>query len=91
MYLSEQTWLYLVNENEVAAFSGWMGSINSGWQGKVEGITMNRLMQYYQSNPEKKPEVILIEKENESLLQEGFISEYSERERLPDGNWLIRP
>jgi len=91
LYLSEQTWLYLVNENEVAAFSGWMGSINSGWQGKVEGITMNRLMQYYQSNPEKKPEVILIEKENESLLQEGFISEYSERERLPDGNWLIRP
>ena len=59
--LSEMTWLYLINDNEIASYSAWL----TLWD---EETVIQHLKAYYQSCPEKKPDLIFIEKKYGNLL-----------------------
>ena len=82
LFLSEQIWMYLVNENENAAYSGWLWRVNS--------YAMNRLKEYYATRPGKEPEVIFLEKEFKKMLK-YFDPEDFRIEKLESGNYLITP
>ena len=90
LFLTAETWPYLMNRNGVAAFSGWLGSINNGWDRTVSGETMTRLKRYYDLRPEKRPDVIFTDGENSALPAAYFDFPLSEPERLENGYVLIR-
>lgn len=90
LFLTEQTWPYLAGDHEVAAFSGWLGSINSGWDPQVSAETMTRLAAYYRLRPEKIPEVILTREENASAPYRYFDFPMDPPERTERGYVLIR-
>ena len=82
LFLTEDIWMYLVNNNENAAYSGWLS-----W---VTDITMNRLKKYYDLCPEKIPEVIFLWKESENLLA-SFDPNRFDIQPLESGDYLIHP
>ncbi len=56
LYYSRDTYLYLMDDKEMAAYSAWLAidyDYNSEWQ---------RLLSYYQLNPEKLPDCIYLSK-----------------------------
>ena len=56
LYYSRDTYLYLMDDKEMAAYSAWLAidyENNSEWQ---------RLLSYYQLNPEKLPDCIYLSK-----------------------------
>ena len=60
LMLSEHTWLYLWVEKPVGAFSTWLNGVNE--------TTIDRLDQYYRIIPEKRPEMVFVEKQYDHLL-----------------------
>lgn len=55
VYYAHFPWLYLMDEKENGAFSAWMSVSSSG-------SAVDRLKEYWDINPEKKPDVIFIDK-----------------------------
>ncbi len=86
LFLSYRTWLPLVNENENAAFSAWLSVYKSG----MNRYTLERLEAYYQLCPEKRPEVIFLDRKYADLL-EFFENEAYMIRLLDGGNYLIHP
>ena len=82
LFLSEQFWMYLINENEMATYSGW--------QWRVNPEVVARLKKYYSVCPEKKPEIIFLDRERKELLVYFDANEF-DITRLKSGNYLIRP
>ena len=82
LVLTDQFWMYFMNGNELAAYSGWLGTVND--------FTLERLQTYYEHCPEKRPEVIFLGKEHEDMLGH-FSAETYHSNRLESGNYLIFP
>ena len=80
LVLSEQVWVYFVNDNENASYSGWLWRVNS--------YSMERLKEYYALRPEKKPEVVFVEAENREMLK-YFDPEQYDTEELESGDCLV--
>lgn len=56
VYLTDQTWLYLVNPGQRnASYSAWMAEIND--------LTFRRLKGYYQLNPDMMPDMVYVPSE----------------------------
>ena len=54
LYLSEKTWLYLLDgEKRMAAYSAWLSGVNES--------TLDRLDAYYALNPDKRPDAVYYE------------------------------
>lgn len=85
LYLTDEVWMTLVNENENAAYSGWLGRMM--YDGKV---ILKRLQDYYRRNPHKVPELIFLEERYDQLLS-YFDEKHYHAERTPTGSWLITP
>lgn len=90
LFLTVEIWPYLMNQNELASFSGWLGSINSGWNGLVSSESMTRLAAYYRLRPEKIPDVIVVREENVSAPYQYFDFPLDPPERAEHGYVLIR-
>lgn len=85
LYLTDEVWMMLVNENENAAYSGWLGRMM--YDGEV---ILKRLQDYYRRNPHKVPELIFLEERYDQLLS-YFDEKHYHAERTPTGSWLITP
>lgn len=81
LYFSEQIWMYLVNDNEMATYSGWISFLNE--------YSLSRMREYYRICPEKKPDVIFLEGEYSQFLDCFDLAEFMV-EQTPGGNYLIR-
>ena len=86
LFLSYRTWLPLVNDNENAAFSAWLSVYRYG----MDRTTLERLEAYYRMCPEKKPEIIFLEKRYADLL-DYYAEDAYETDPLESGNYLITP
>lgn len=53
-FISERTWLYLQDGKRMGSYSAWLSGVNKN--------SVARLVSYYQLNPDKLPEVILVER-----------------------------
>ena len=82
LILSEEIWMYLANENEMSTYSGWLWRVND--------YAMGRLHEYYETQPQKKPEIVFLEDGFEAMLK-YFNPEDYEIEQLESGNYFIRP
>lgn len=83
LFLSEECWVWLVNENEFATPSAWFGRLkDEKW--------ISHLKDYYVLHPERKPEIIFLEGTYAHLLAEFDESRY-EISRLDSGNYFIVP
>ena len=85
LFISEELWMPLVNDNENACFSGWPGRIST-----EPDSFMERSADYYRRNARKVPELIFLEGRCSRLLKEFPESDYRS-EKLPDGSFLITP
>ena len=85
LYLTDEVWMSLVNENENAGYSGWLGRMM--YDGEV---ILKRLQDYYRRNPHKVPELIFLEERYDQLLS-YFDEKHYHAERTPTGSWLITP
>lgn len=61
LYLSKNTWYYLVGNHPMATFSAWSSGVNE--------ITIDRLYAYYDINPEKLPDVVFSEEEYKNIAE----------------------
>ena len=84
LLLSNMTWMYLNNRNENSSYSVWL---MISWE--REGV-LDRLETYYQMHPEKRPEVIFIEKQFDFLLDYVDLRDY-EIAPLEGGHYLLYP
>ena len=85
LFLSQEFWMPLINENENAAFSAWVGLlIDDG------DSIMERLQAYYQRNPHKKPDIIFLESDYDHLLP-YFREEDYQINMLPSGSYIMIP
>lgn len=57
LYLSQNTWYYLQNENRFSTFSAWLSGVN------VHSI--DKLEVYYQINPHKLPRAVFADEQHE--------------------------
>lgn len=80
LFLSRNTYLYLIAQKEYATYSAWLGGVNAH--------TMERLDRYYDLFPGKKPDGIYIEKQYidyaEDFLAAGYVAD-----ELPSGALLL--
>lgn len=84
LFLSQEFWMPLINENENAGFSAWLGLlIDDG------DSIMERLRLYYQRNPHKRPDIVFLESEYAHLLP-YFSEEDYQMDRLPSGSYVMR-
>lgn len=81
LVLSDQFWMYFVNKNELASYSGWLGKVND--------FALERLQKYYDLYPEKQPEIVFLEKGYDNILKYFNSGEYI-IEKLESGNYLIK-
>ena len=85
LFLSQEFWMPLINENENAGFSAWLGLlIDDG------DSIMERLKLYYQRNPHKTPEMIFLESVYIHLLP-YFSEEDYQIDRLSSGSYVMTP
>lgn len=80
LFLSRNTYLYLIAQKEYATYSAWLSGVNTR--------TMERLDRYYELFPEKTPDGIYIEKKFSDyaahFLAAGYIAD-----EMPSGAlWL---
>ena len=61
LYFSNNTWCYLVGDYNMSTYSAWISGV------REHSIT--RLKSYFEINPEKKPDVVYVDKENESFAK----------------------
>ncbi len=83
LLLSDMTWLYLINDNENASYSAWLSS----WENEA---TLLRLQEYYLTCPEKKPELIFVEKRYAALLS-AFDPRRYEITLVEGGHYFVIP
>lgn len=82
LYLSENTWYYLQNENRSAAYSAWLSGVNDA--------TMDRLEIYYEINPHKLPEAVFADQAYEEYAV-MFCERFSYVLQAIDGGFLLLP
>lgn len=80
LFLSEECWVWLVNENEFATPSAWFRLTDENW--------VRHVLDYYTLHPERKPEIIFLEGTYDHLLSEFDQSQY-QINRLESGNYFI--
>lgn len=56
LYFTWEMWLYLMDSKENAAFSAWLSF-------EQPDVAVERMLKYWQLNPEKKPDAIFIDKD----------------------------
>ncbi len=81
LYLSGQTWMYLMNDNEIASFSAWLG--------EVDEKKLKRLQRYYSLRPQKKPELIYIPEENVPFALSFLSPEAVNIQQTENGSCLV--
>ena len=59
LYLSENTWYYLVGDYNMSTYSAWLSG--------VKEHSVERLKAYFEINPEKMPDVVYVEKKYEEI------------------------
>ncbi len=79
LYLSKETIPYLCSDKRFATYSAWLSGINE--------ISLKRLCAYYELNPDKMPNITVIEKQYDSAsFYDYFISSgyyiYEENDRI---------
>lgn len=62
LFLSKKAWLYFIDDYEIAAFSAWLSGVNT--------YTVEKLLAYYELNPDKKPDVVYAEIQHEEFLEQ---------------------
>ena len=82
LYLSENTWYYLVGNHPMATFSAWTSGVNEH--------TLARLEAYYAINPEKFPDVVFADGNYRDTAEQfcqmfGFVLEET------PGGFLLTP
>lgn len=82
LFFSTATHLYLSAEKDVAAYSSWLSGVNSK--------SLDRLEQYYELFPNKRPDAVYLEKKDERFA-EYFYRQGYQKETLPSGAFLLRP
>lgn len=60
LFLSNRTWLYLIEPKEMSAYSAWLSGVNNA--------SIERLAVYYQLNPDKLPDCIFLSDSYAELL-----------------------
>lgn len=82
LFLSRNTYLYLMAQKEYATYSAWLSGVNA--------CTMERLDRYYELFPVKIPDGIYIE-EKYSEYAEHFLDKGYVADEMPSGAlWLHR-
>ena len=80
LYLSRNTWYYLVHDCEIAAYSAWLSGVDEN--------TVARLEAYYALNPDKLPDAVYADEEHrQSALLLADALGY--RARSVDGGMLL--
>lgn len=82
LYLSENTWYYLQNENRSSAYSAWLSGVNDA--------SLDRLEIYYQINPRKLPVAVFADAgyEKEAV---SFSQRFGYTLQTVDGGFLLLP
>lgn len=82
LFLSKNTWYYLVYEDyRNSSYSAWLSGVNEK--------SLNRLKEYYKINPDKIPNLIVVDSKYLDYI-ETFEKEYSfDKEELADGSVLL--
>lgn len=62
LFLSENTWYYLMNDYKVASYSGWLSGIHA--------YTLDRLESYYSLNPDKIPDIVFADSIHHAIAQD---------------------
>lgn len=83
LFLSTNTWYYLMEDYRVAAFSGWLSGINE--------VTLDRLEDYYSLNPDKIPDVVFADPEHSSIAQEFSNRFHYPMHQIENGIILTKP
>lgn len=85
LYMSQNTWLYLVSEDmRTASFSAWLPGVDM----EQFGHTVERLYSYYEINPDKLPQAVYAEAQYHQFAQE-FADKYGYTEtETQHGNYL---
>lgn len=62
LFLTTKTSFYLMSNYEMATFSAWLSGVNS--------YTIEKLLAYYEFNPDKLPDIVYAEAEDELFIDE---------------------
>ena len=82
LYLTLENWMQLISDNEFSSYSPWPSGISE--------TTLRRLNAYYDMCPNKKPEIIFLDREFEELLV-YFPPEQFQIDKSSSGNYFIYP
>lgn len=80
LFLSENTWLYLLCEKEMATYSAWLSGVND--------FSINRLDSYYEICTDKKPDLIYVEARYSKYMQH-FIAKGYKCDITTKGNYIL--
>ena len=86
LFLSHNTWMPLINENKNASFSAWLSVFAYG----MNNSTMERLEAYYDMCPEKKPQLIFLDRRYADQAV-YFEDKHYDIHLTENGNYLIYP
>lgn len=70
LFLSEKTWLYLLEPKQIASYSAWLSGVSEA--------SIERLALYYGLHPDKKPDCIFLPDDRENylpLVKEKLVSD----------------
>lgn len=86
LYFSWEMWLYLMDSKENAAFSAWLSFAQPD-------IAVERMLEYWRLNPEKKPDAMFIDKDftNAEQYMEQLNTEKFPIKECELGYILLRP
>lgn len=86
LYFSWEMWLYLMDSKENAAFSAWLSFAQPD-------IAVERMLEYWRLNPEKKPDAMFIDKDftNAEQYMEKLNTERFPMKECELGYILLRP
>ena len=61
LFLSKNTWYYLVGEYNMSTYSAWLSGVNEH--------SILRLKTYFELNPDKTPDAVYVDKDNEAFAK----------------------
>lgn len=82
LYLSTNTWYYLVDKQKMSTFSAWISGVNEH--------SLYRLTGYYEINPEKMPDIVFAEHEYEEVAK-AFCDQFGYEIQLIEEGFLLLP
>lgn len=82
LYLTMNTWYYLMSDQEMCTFSAWMSG--------VDKHSLYRLAGYYEINPHKLPEIVYVEAWNEEIA-EAFCQQFGYEMQIIDEGIILLP